>query len=123
MWDHPAFYHARRMRVVYSLSAQATLPELLAVCADRGIPVIRGPLKTPGLYVNSPKTGPLILLAYRVRPWVLAHELFHALMTDACDHGVVYHYYEEGGDVEQAAQDFACLLCGTDEERRARRLV
>jgi hypothetical protein len=122
MWDDPALFHARRVRALYPLSDQATLPELLDLCADRCLPVLRGDFQTPGFFFYCPDHGPVIFLAHRASAEVLAHEVFHYLTADNILTGVVYSYFDEGCSVEKAARDFACLLTGTEEEQRARGL-
>lgn len=123
MWDDPACFHACRVRALYPLSDQATLPELLDLCADRGLPVLRADFQTPGFFFYCPDHGPVIFLAHGATAEVLAHELFHYLTTDNILSGVVYSYFDEGCSAEKAAQDFACLLTGTVAERHQRGLL
>ena len=117
MSNDPAYYLAYRARQQYAVSPRATMRELLRICRARGIAVeFRPGLAGPGYFLTQP--APTIVLKHRNRPWVLAHELLHAWVSENIREGVVYAFSDYADDdVERAAERFACLLCGTFQER------
>jgi len=117
MSNDPAYYHAARLREAFPLSPRATMRELLRVCRQQGIAVEWDPeIDKEGWSVNHPR--PLIVLKRQRCPWVLAHEIFHALIGEALEYGIVFPFSDYADDdVERAAERFACLLCGTFQER------
>lgn len=105
---------ARWVRREYPVSDRATWEELLAVAAARGIRVMLDfDLEAPGYYLPWPEK--VIALA-GMSAHVLAHELLHDLLWGESGAGVVYGFPGFGGcgkEVEEeAAQEFAELLCG-----------
>lgn len=117
MSNDPAYYLAARTRQLYSVSSRATMRELLRICRLKEIEVeYRSDLHRPGYYMNQP--APTIILKSRNCPWVLAHELFHHWISENISHGIVYAYCEYANDdVEEAAQRYAALMCGSLMER------
>lgn len=111
-----AVYLARRMRHLYDLSAPAEEEELLRVCEERGATVYRSlTLAGPGYYLPWP--DPVIVLRWNASPWVLAHELYHHIVTENQGYGVVYAFPEfVDSDLEEQAQLFAWLLCSPSSE-------
>jgi len=117
MSNDPAYYLAQRARDLYALSPRATMRELLRICRERGVAVEWDPeLDREGWFVNCPR--PLIVLKRRRCPWVLAHEIAHALLSGSVEYGAVAPFTGfAANDVEAVAERFACLLCGTFQER------
>lgn len=121
MSNDPSFILAKRARDLYVVSPRATFNELLAICRERRILVIiQLRLEREGWYGKSPDPDcpyPVILLRRR-RRWVLAHELFHAWISENIEHGIVYPFSDYADDdVEAAADRFACLMCGSFGEQ------
>lgn len=123
MSNDPAYILAQRAFALYPLSPRATFPELLAICRERGIAVtIDSEIDREGWFTKyrNPETGvwrPLIVLRRRRRR-ILAHELFHAWITENIEAGITYAYSDYADDdVEAAANRFACLVCGDFGER------
>jgi hypothetical protein len=112
--EDSAAYLARRIRAEHHLSDRATEAELLRVCEQRGVTVIRRPLLHPGYYCDWPH--PLIVVRPDAPPRVTAHELFHHLIADNARHGVDYRAPEF---LEEHPETLACrfqeLLCGAEE--------
>lgn len=116
MWENPedpARYLADRLRAEHALPARPTLAQLEAICAARGCTVLRSPeLLQPGYYLIT-EEGPLIALQKDAPAEVLAHELYHHLVSTNREHGILYTYpawIED--DEEAAAARFARRLCG-----------
>lgn len=115
MWEnpeHPAELLARQVQREHDLSGPATTAQLIAICAQRGCPVLRSyTLEREGYYLRT-EVGPLIVVRWDTGPHVLAHELYHHLVADNEGFGVIYSYpvWVET-ETEAAAQRFAHLLC------------
>jgi hypothetical protein len=112
--EHPAFYLAQRVRATHSLSYPATIKELLAVCRQRGVPVLwSANLQNPGYYSAYDRA---IVMKVGSPPAILAHELAHFLLDDAEGNHVLYTYPEFFEDpLELACELFAWVLCGEQE--------
>jgi hypothetical protein len=113
MAEDPAAYLALRVRTEHSLDGPASTSDLIQVCSQRGCPVVRAPsLGDQGYYLASPQ-GSWIVLRQDAGPRVLAHELFHHLVTDNADYGVFYTLPDFSlGCEEEGANRFAWLMCG-----------
>ena len=112
--EQPARYLAARIRAEHPLSTPAATEELLAVCEQRGVIVIRSAeIHGSGYYSVHDQA---IVLHWDAPAWVLAHELYHHLVADNEEHEIIYTFPDFGdGDDEEQAELFAWLLCG--EER------
>ena len=103
----PAYY-AARLRQEHALPYPATTAALLAVCAARGVPVIRSPrLRHPGVYARLPE--PLIVLRPDAPAYVLAHELAHDVLAEIAPLAPGAQWI--GAD-EAFSDAFAAALCG-----------
>ncbi|MDO8613562.1 MAG: hypothetical protein Q7R32_12185 [Dehalococcoidia bacterium] len=103
----PAYY-AARLQQEHALPSPATMESLLAVCAARGVPVIRSPrLRHPGAYLRLPE--PLIVLRPDAPAYVLAHELAHDVLAEVAPLAPGAQWV--GAD-EPFAEAFAAALCG-----------
>lgn len=121
--EDPVLFLARRIRREYALSARATYSELLAVCEARGVDVVESAsLIEAGCYVQLPDTRlpdvrPVIIVRQGMGAFVLAHELYHHLIADNSEWGVVYLFPRwVECPIEAAAHRFAALLCGEEWE-------
>jgi Zn-dependent peptidase ImmA (M78 family) len=119
MAEDPARYLAGRIRQEHSITGAATVPQLLAACEQRGCAVFRSlHLRAPGYYVVT-REGPLIVLRWDASSHVLAHELFHHLIHDNAQCGVIYCCPEwEAQDEQEAAHRFARHLCDPPDGAR-----
>lgn len=119
--DVPALL-ARRLRQEHGLSGPVTQEQLLDICEARNCPVYRSvTLRRPGYYVvpeteDGGPAGAFIALRWDADARVLAHELYHHLVHDNAQHGVIYTFplCEIGAnpDDDRAANRFADLMCG-----------